>query len=47
MTTLPLVLATGLYIWQAGNFAFSDRIGLALAFAGYALANIGLILAAK
>jgi len=46
MTTLPLWLATALYCWQAFNFVAADKLGLSLAFAGYAVANLGLIWAA-
>lgn len=47
MTTLPLWLATGLYLWQAMNFAVEDKHGLMVTFIGYAAANIGLIWAAR
>jgi hypothetical protein len=47
MTTLPLWLATGLYVWQALNFAHVDKLALAMVFAGYAVANIGMIWAAR
>jgi hypothetical protein len=47
MTTLPLFLATFLYVWQAGNFVATGRFAMALAFVGYAIANVGLIWAAQ
>jgi hypothetical protein len=47
MTTLPLWLATGLYLWQAANFAGTGQFGLCWAFIGYAVANGGLIWAAR
>lgn len=43
--SIPLVLATALYLWQAGNYQFDlSRPGMALAFVGYAVANVGMIL---
>lgn len=45
--TLPLALACGLYLWQAGNYAVVGQKGLALGFVAYALANVGFILAAR
>ncbi len=47
MTTLPLWIATGLYLWQAAAFVSSGQFGFAWAFIGYALANGGLIWAAR
>ena len=43
MSTLPLALVTGLYIWQAANYAAARDYGMCLAFAAYALANAGFI----
>lgn len=45
--TLPLVLACGLYLWQAVNYALAGQKGMALGFVAYALANAGFILAAR
>lgn len=45
--TTPLWLATALYCWQAANFWTADERGMALAFIGYAFANIGFILATR
>ena len=43
-----LIALTGIiYVWVAGDLAWSGRYGLAIAYAGYSLANIGLYLAAK
>lgn len=47
MTTLPLWLTTGLYVWQAVNFYADMKYGLMLAFIGYAFANLGLIWAGE
>jgi hypothetical protein len=47
VNTLPIWLATGLYIWQAANFAASGATPMALVFLGYSVANLGLIWAAK
>jgi hypothetical protein len=47
MKTLPLILATLLYLWQCWNFVSAGESGLSIVFFGYALANIGLILAAS
>ncbi|HEX7060459.1 MAG TPA: hypothetical protein VF200_00710 [Woeseiaceae bacterium] len=41
---LPLFLAAALYTWMAYNYVASlGRPGLMLAFAGYAVANVGFI----
>ena len=45
--TLPLYLATVLYIWQAANFYQGHKLGLMVGFIAYALANVGFILAAR
>jgi hypothetical protein len=47
MTTLPLWLATLLYLWQSAAFVGSGQFGLALAFLCYAGANLGFIWAAR
>jgi hypothetical protein len=47
MTTLPLWLATILYLWQAANFTGTGQFGLAVAFLCYAGANLGFIWAAR
>lgn len=39
----PLILASLLYVWQTLWYHFENRPGLALAFAGYVIANVGLI----
>lgn len=43
--TIPLWLAAGLYCWQAWEYTRADNPGMALAFAAYAVANVGFILA--
>lgn len=45
--TLPLWLASGLYLWQAANYVAAGQYGLAIGFVAYALANAGFILAAR
>lgn len=45
--TLPLALASGLYLWQAVNYAVVSQYGMATGFIAYALANVGFILAAR
>jgi len=45
--TLPLALASGLYLWQAVNYAVAGHYGMAGGFVAYALANIGFIIAAR
>jgi hypothetical protein len=47
MTTLPLWLATLLYLWQAANFAGAGQFGFSVAFLCYAGANLGFIWAAR
>ncbi len=42
---LPLWLASGLYLWQALNYWSTNERGMAIAFVGYAFANMGFILA--
>jgi len=42
---LPLFLAMLLYLWQSGNYFFRlHRVGLTIAFIGYTLGNIGLMI---
>ena len=43
--TLPLWLASGLYLWQAFEYYRVDNPGMALAFVSYACANAGFIYA--
>ena len=45
-TVLPMLLATALYLWQAAIFLSQGNKPMALVFAGYSVANIGLIIAA-
>jgi hypothetical protein len=43
--TMPLFLAMMLYLWQSGNYFFKlHRVGLTIAFIGYSLGNIGLMI---
>lgn len=39
---LPLGLGILLYVWQVTNYLSIHRVGLALAFTGYVIGNIGL-----
>lgn len=41
---LPLGLGALLYIWQSLNYLGVRRIGMMLAFIGYTIGNIGLII---
>ena len=44
----PLIALTGLiYAWVCVDLAYRGRYDLAIAYAGYALANVGLYYAAK
>jgi len=45
----PILIAlTGvIYLWVSADLAWHGKHGLAIAYAGYAAANIGLYLAAK
>ena len=44
----PLILIVGaIYVWIAVDFVSDGKGGLALAFAGYALSNVGLWLASR
>lgn len=44
----PLILFVGgLYAWIALDLWWADKGGLALAFSGYAVSNVGLYLAAR
>lgn len=47
MNTLPLILASLLYAWQAVIFFLEAKYGMSLAFFAYCLANGGFILAAR
>lgn len=42
-----IALVTGIYAVTSGTFALGRMWGLAIMFAGYALANIGVIMVAK
>jgi hypothetical protein len=42
-STLPLWLATALYIWQAAEYIRLGQPGMGWAFLGYACANLGFI----
>ncbi len=43
-----LIALTGvIYVWVAGDLAWHGKHGLAIAYAGYAAANVGLYIAAK
>lgn len=46
IVNLPLVITTVLYAAQLAIYAAQGRPWLALVFAGYALANVGLIFGA-
>lgn len=39
----PLLVVTVLYVAQAAGYIRLERPGMALAFAGYAVANLGLL----
>lgn len=45
----PILIAiTGIiYLWVAGDLAWHGKAGLAIAYLGYAFANVGLWMAAK
>ena len=44
----PLILAVGgIYLYIAVDLICAGKTGLSLAFAGYAVSNIGLYMAAK
>ena len=40
---LMLAITAAIYVTTAGGYYWADRPGMALAFAGYALANVGFI----
>ena len=43
-----LIALTGvIYLWVAGDLAWQGKHGLAIAYAGYAAANVGLYIAAR
>lgn len=47
MTSLVAPLAIGmlLYVWQSANYYFGlKRVGLTLAFLGYSIGNLGLLI---
>ena len=44
--TLPLWIAAGLYVWQAVLYLRAGDSGLSIAFAAYAVANLGFVVAA-
>jgi hypothetical protein len=43
-----LIALTGvIYLWVAADLAYHNKLGLSLAYLGYAAANVGLYMAAK
>lgn len=43
-----LIALTGvIYLWVAGDLAWNNKPGLALAYLGYSAANVGLWMAAR
>lgn len=43
-----LIILTGfLYLWTCIDLYFQNKLGLSIAYFGYALANIGLYIVAK
>lgn len=48
MTLVPLIIATGCYIWAAVALAIDTKYALGFTYLAYAAANVGLIyIAAK
>jgi len=43
MTLIPLLVTTACYLWVAVGFYQQGNIGLAVAFAGYSVANLGFL----
>ena len=42
-----LIALTGMiYLWVAADLAYQQKVGLSLAYLGYAFANVGLYIAA-
>jgi hypothetical protein len=47
MSGWKLALVAAIYLWQTVDYLNAGRTGMALAFTGYALANLGFILDLK
>lgn len=47
MSTVAIAICGVLYLLTAADLWWNGKTGLALAFASYALANVGLIMAAR
>jgi hypothetical protein len=47
MTTNLIALVTVIYGATAASFLFDGKLGWAICFSGYALANVGIILASR
>lgn len=43
MTLVPLLITTACYVWVAFGFWQQGNVGLAVAFAGYSVANLGFL----
>lgn len=41
MTATPLLLAAALYVWTAAGYGYAGNWPMCLAFACYAVANVG------
>ena len=43
VTLVPLLITTACYVWVAVGFWMQGNTGLAVAFAGYSVANLGFL----
>lgn len=44
MSTALLLIVTGIYVWVAAGFLLAGNWPLGITYAGYAFANVGLVM---
>ena len=47
MSEIGLWIVTALYLWASGELFWAGKAAMSLVFAAYAVANVGLIFAAR
>lgn len=47
MSPILIAITGAIYLWVAADLAWHGKAGLAIAYLGYAFANVGLYMAAR